>query len=244
MILRIKSTINVDNYRLNVNNMWITCHSKKNISFTLDMPCKARAKVVYDTATSNGGFCLLRGAEMLNIRINLTINLKKVIAGGLVAFMALSHLITPAYALTAAVEPVVKPEKVITVSLKYLKVQTTKSEAKKALASPSVKYFDAEALAFLTVYTQGWTVAEWKCLRNIWTKESNFNPKAENKSSGAYGIAQFMPSTWGNYKVEKTASAELQIKYGLRYIYKRYGSENDPNGACNAWSFWQQKGWY
>ena len=181
---------------------------------------------------------------MLNIRINLTINLKKVIAGGLVAFMALAHLITPAYALTAAVEPVVKPEKVITVSLKYLKVQTTKSEAKKALASPSVKYFDAEALAFLTVYTQGWTVAEWKCLRNIWTKESNFNPKAENKSSGAYGIAQFMPSTWGNYKVEKTASAELQIKYGLRYIYKRYGSENDPNGACNAWSFWQQKGWY
>ena len=181
---------------------------------------------------------------MLNIRINLTINLKKVVAGGIVAFMALSHLITPAYALTAAVEPVVKPEKVITVSLKYMKVQTTKSEAKKALASPSVKYFDAEALAFLTVYTQGWTVAEWKCLRNIWTKESNFNPKAENKSSGAYGIAQFMPSTWGNYKVEKTPVAELQIKYGLRYIYKRYGSENDPNGACNAWRFWQQKGWY
>jgi hypothetical protein len=244
MILRIKNTINVDNSRLNVNNMWITCHIKKNISFTLDMPCKAHAKVVNDTATSNGGFCLLRGAEMLNIRINLTINLKKVLAGGIVAFMALAHLITPAYALTAAVEPVVKPEKVITVSLKYMKVQTTKSEAKKALASPSVKYFDAEALAFLTVYTQGWTVAEWKCLRNIWTKESNFNPKAENKSSGAYGIAQFMPSTWGNYKVEKTPVAELQIKYGLRYIYKRYGSENDPNGACNAWRFWQQKGWY
>jgi hypothetical protein len=121
--------------------MWITCLIKKNISFTLDTACKARAKVVLDMATSNGGFCLLRGAEMLNIRINLTINLKKVIAGGMVAFLALTHLITPAYALTAAVEPVVKPEKVITVSLKYMKVQTTKSEAKKAVASPSVKYF-------------------------------------------------------------------------------------------------------
>jgi hypothetical protein len=180
---------------------------------------------------------------MLNIRINLTINLKKVFAGGLVAFIALAHLITPAYALSNVPEQV-KPEKAITVSLTHMKVITTKSEAEKALASPSVKYFDAEALAFLTVYAKDWSIAEWKCLRNVWMKESHFNPKAENKSSGAYGIAQFMPSTWGNYKVEKTASAELQIKYGLRYIYKRYGSENDPNGACNAWSFWQQKGWY
>jgi len=238
-----KITVNVYNFYVNVNNMWITCHIKKNIFFTLDRGCKARAKVVNDMATSNGGFCLLRGAAMLNIRINLTINLKKVFAGGMVAFMLLAHLITPAYALTAVVEPV-GTEKVVTVSLTHLKVSTTKSQAKKALASPSVKYFDAEALAFLTVYTQDWSIAEWKCLRNIWTKESHFNPKAENRSSGAYGIAQFMPSTWGNYKVTKTTSAALQIKYGLHYIKKRYGSINDTTGACNAWRFWQQKGWY
>jgi hypothetical protein len=180
---------------------------------------------------------------MLNIRISLTINLKKVFAGGMVAVIALAHLITPAYAL-ATVEEVVKPEKVITVSLTHMKVRTTKSEAEKALASPSVKYFDAEALAFLTVYTQNWTVAEWQCLRNIWMKESHFNPKAENKSSGAYGIAQFMPSTWGNYKVTKTSEAKLQIKYGLRYIEVRYGDAENPNGACNAWAFWQKNKWY
>jgi hypothetical protein len=182
---------------------------------------------------------------MLNIRINLTINLRKVGAGAVAGMILIAHLITPAYALS--IEPPaasLKPEKVITANLTHIKVQTTKSAAKAALASDSVKYFDAEALAFLTVFTKDWKISEWVCLRNLWMKESHFNPKAENKSSGAYGIAQFMPSTWGNYEVEKTAVAELQIKYGLRYIYKRYGSENDPNGACNAWSFWQKKGWY
>ena len=179
---------------------------------------------------------------MLNIRINLTINLKKVFAGSLVAFMLLSNLITPAYALKTV--PAVSTEKPVTVSLTRLKVVTTRTAALKAVTSPQVKYFDAEALAFLTVYSTGWTVKEWTCLRYIWTKESHFNPKALNKSSGAFGIAQFMPSTWGNYKVVKTAEARLQIKYGLRYIEKRYGSTNDPTGACNAEKFWKRNGWY
>ncbi len=180
---------------------------------------------------------------MLNIRLNLTINLKKGGATVFAGMLMFTHLITPAQALPPKTETAVN-EKVVTVSLTHLKVQTTKSAAKAALASDTVKYFDAEALAFLTVYTQDWKISEWKCLRSIWMKESHFNPKAENKSSGAYGIAQFMPSTWGNYKVTKTAEARLQIKYGLRYILKRYGDENDPNGACNAWKFWQENKWY
>jgi hypothetical protein len=179
---------------------------------------------------------------MLNIRINLTIDLKKVGAIMASAVLLMGQMLTPASALEAQFS--VAPEKVVTVSLTHLKVQTTKSDARKALASPHSKYFDAEAAAFLTVYTQDWTMKEWNCLRYVWTKESHFNPKAENKRSGAYGIAQFMPSTWGNYKVEKTADARLQIKYGLRYILKRYGSASDPNGACNAKAFWQKNNWY
>ncbi|CAB4175235.1 LT_GEWL domain containing protein [uncultured Caudovirales phage] len=206
------------------------------ISVGLDAGCNSCDMVEADRGSSNGAFCQLRGAEMLNIRINLTVNLKKVVATVLAGMLMTTHLITPAHALN--VKPDVTHEKVIVASLTHLKVVTTKSEAKAALASDSVKYFDAEALAFLTVYVKGWKMSEWTCLRNLWTKESHFNPKALNKSSGAYGIAQFMPSTWGNYKVTKTAEAKLQIKYGLRYIDRRYGS------ACNAWNFWTNNNWY
>jgi Transglycosylase SLT domain len=179
---------------------------------------------------------------MLNIKINVSIDVKKLGAICAAMLIMFSNLVVPPTA--AALTVPAAAEKPITVSLTYLKVTTTKSQARKDLASSTVKYFDAEALAFLTVYAKDWEMSEWKCLRNIWQKESHFNPKALNKSSGSYGIAQFMPTTWGNYKVEKTPEARLQIRYGLRYIEKRYGSAKDPNGACNAWAFWQKNNWY
>ena len=86
--------------------------------------------------------------------------------------------------------------------------------------------------------SRGLDLRQWKCLDMLWTKESHFNPKAHNKRSGAYGIAQFMPRTWSNYKVAKTSDAALQIKYGLRYIERRYGS------PCAAWNHHRRHGWY
>lgn len=84
----------------------------------------------------------------------------------------------------------------------------------------------------------GFDLTQWRCLDMLWTKESHFNPKARNKRSGAYGIAQFMPQTWHNYKVKKTSDPRLQIKYGLRYITRRYGS------PCAAWKHSRRHGWY
>ena len=175
---------------------------------------------------------------MLNIRINLTIDMRKVMACLTGLILIATQLVTPAHALPPVQRKAVIHEKVVTVALTHLKVTTTKSEAREALASPQSKYFDTEALTFLTVYTKGWSLAEWKCLRYIWNNESHFNPLALNKRSGAYGVAQFMPSTWGNYNVAKTSSSKLQIKYGLRYIQVRYGT------ACNAKAFWERHYWY
>ena len=169
---------------------------------------------------------------MLNIRINMAIDLKKLAVIGTSLFMFWSNLLTPATALPAPQEKVVK------VALTYLTVTTTKTEAKAALKSKYVKLFDPETLAFLTMYAKGEPLSEWKCLRALWQSESHFNPKALNMSSHAFGIAQFLPTTWSNYKVTKTPSAQLQIKYGLRYIKVRYGT------ACQAQNFHLAHGWY
>jgi len=75
--------------------------------------------------------------------------------------------------------------------------------------------------------------AQFSCLDALWQHESDWDPTAENPSSGAFGIAQALPAA-------KMASAGhdwksnpiTQVKWGLDYIDGRYGS------ACNAWAFW------
>ena len=169
---------------------------------------------------------------MLNIR-------KKTIAMA-VAILVTTHIVAPAHAVTPKKFKLLTQfqEMPVTVELAHMTVRVTKTQARKALASGEAKYFDAEAIAFLTVYSNSWSVEQWKCLQALWTHESHFNPKSSNKSSGAYGIAQFLPTTWGNYKVHKTSNPSLQIKYGVHYIQKRYGD------ACNAWNFWKKHYWY
>jgi len=81
--------------------------------------------------------------------------------------------------------------------------------------------------------------AQFACLDKLWTQESHWNAKALNKSSGAFGIAQFLPTTWGNYNFEyKPTSPMKQIDYGLHYISRRYGS------PCAAWRHEMRFGWY
>ena len=90
-----------------------------------------------------------------------------------------------------------------------------------------------------SVIEQWNSVKQFKCLNSLWNRESHWNPKALNKSSGAFGIAQFLPSTWGNYKFPyKPTEPRIQIKAGLRYITVRYGS------PCKALKFWNRHYWY
>ena len=94
-----------------------------------------------------------------------------------------------------------------------------------------------EQIVHLAAKRLGWG-NEWSALRQIVMHESGFNNTAQNPKSTAYGMFQFLDSTWGNYGGHKTSDPWLQAKYGLNYIRDRY---NDPNGA---WDFWQAHNWY
>ncbi|AFV51372.1 hypothetical protein FDG66_gp52 [Streptomyces phage phiCAM] len=79
---------------------------------------------------------------------------------------------------------------------------------------------------------RGWTGSEWTALEDLWTRESDWNPTAQNPTSTAYGIAQFLDSTWKGYGIPKTSDPERQIEAGLRYIEARYGK---PSKALAFW---------
>ena len=70
------------------------------------------------------------------------------------------------------------------------------------------------------------------------TRESGWNPNAQNPTSTAYGLFQFLNSTWGSVGGSKTSDPRMQLEYGLKYIKQRYG---DVRGAR---SFWQRNHWY
>jgi transglycosylase-like protein with SLT domain len=83
----------------------------------------------------------------------------------------------------------------------------------------------------------GWVGSQWTDLYNLWTKESGWNNLAQNPSSTAYGIAQFLDTTWAGYG-PKTSNPTLQIRYGLKYIRQRYGS------PAAAWAHEVANNWY
>jgi hypothetical protein len=84
----------------------------------------------------------------------------------------------------------------------------------------------------------GGNASEFSCLENLWGKESGWNPDAQNPTSTAYGIPQFLDSTWAGTGVAKTSDGYRQIDAGLIYINNRYGS------PCAAWGHSQANNWY
>jgi hypothetical protein len=80
---------------------------------------------------------------------------------------------------------------------------------------------------------------EFRALVKLWDRESHWNYRSHNNSSGAHGIPQALPGT-----KMRTAGADwrtnpvTQIKWGLNYIDTRYGSPS------RAWTHFLRHGWY
>ena len=106
-------------------------------------------------------------------------------------------------------------------------------------ASESVADDDPREIAQALMPQFGFSSDQFGCLDSLWTKESGWDPSADNPTSSAYGIPQSLPG-------EKMASAgadwatnpATQIRWGLGYIQDVYGS------PCSAWSHSQANDWY
>ena len=85
----------------------------------------------------------------------------------------------------------------------------------------------------------GFSSDQFGCLDSLWTRESNWNPSAQNASSGAYGIPQSLPgSKMASAGADWATNPVTQIEWGLGYIRDRYGS------PCGAWGHSESYGWY
>ncbi|MFL6078810.1 MAG: hypothetical protein ACJ714_02665 [Ornithinibacter sp.] len=100
---------------------------------------------------------------------------------------------------------------------------------------------DPKAAARMLMPEYGFSQSQWGCLERLWIGESGWNYKAENSSSGAYGIPQSLPgrkmaSVAGDWRTNPVT----QLKWGLNYIKQSYGS------PCNALSQWNARSphWY
>lgn len=83
-------------------------------------------------------------------------------------------------------------------------------------------------LARLYAYSGwGWRGREWVCLNALWSSESRFDHRADNKESSAFGIAQRLGET--------DTRPAIQILKGLRYIEHRYQT------PCRAWNHWLKR---
>jgi len=94
---------------------------------------------------------------------------------------------------------------------------------------------DIQTLLHQRMLEWGWGEDQWGPLYELIKHESNFNPGVYNyEGSGAFGLFQFMPSTWELFGFAPTDNVETQIELGFTYIERVYG---DP---AAAWVFWQR----
>ena len=85
----------------------------------------------------------------------------------------------------------------------------------------------------------GFPISQFGCLNKLWNKESGWNHRAENPSSGAYGIPQSYPGNkMSSAGADWRTNPATQIKWGLGYIKGRY------NTPCGAWSRSESTGSY
>ena len=109
----------------------------------------------------------------------------------------------------------------------------------------AVGYFIPEGVsvhAYAKGYYMGYgaTDSQWSCLKELWTRESNWNYLSRNRQGGAYGIPQAYPANkMKSYGTDWKTNPAVQIQWGLHYLNNRYSGD-----ACLALHKNKTRGWY
>ena len=86
--------------------------------------------------------------------------------------------------------------------------------------------------------------SDWRVLSELVCRESSFNSRAINPTSGAIGLFQRYPSYTLTDECPNLDDIDCQCRNGKRYIENTYGT------VQKAWEFWNKKkaetgsGWY
>ena len=92
-----------------------------------------------------------------------------------------------------------------------------------------------ESKVYAKVKIQEWSDSQSRCLDQLWTLESHWNPLARNSTKVGGRHAGGIPQILG--MSTKTLPVD-QIDRGLSYIYWRYGT------PCKALQHEKRRGWY
>ena len=69
-----------------------------------------------------------------------------------------------------------------------------------------------------------WGESQWGYFDDLIYRESSWRSTAQNPSSTAFGLAQFLDSTWALVDCEKTTEPDEQIRCGVEYVKEVYGT--------------------
>jgi hypothetical protein len=101
------------------------------------------------------------------------------------------------------------------------------------------EYTGNRAIGCAVLLENGFGLDQMPCLDKLFTKESGWNPKARNPTSGAYGVPQASPGNkMASFGADWQTNVATQVKWGISYIKNRYKT------PCGAWAHSQATGWY
>jgi len=115
-------------------------------------------------------------------------------------------------------------------------VEQTSAQPDPPTAQKSQKELNKEIVETYTIQYFGEEQVD--AMNKIVMKESGFNNLAQNKHSTAFGMMQFLDSSWKGTGISKTTDPIQQAEAGCIYIRNRYGN---PTEALN---FHLSHGWY